>query len=257
MAYAALIRNWTPARRARSETGERNAFGPLESLVRLYVYEATARTVNGGIDQEARSPAVGPSRSNGNPSFRAVRYCKPAIGVSSSRPFSTSRAPRSYPAAPEKSKRFSSTVTRAAGGPLKGAYCWWEVRQSAVTVANQFASNRRVPSMPMRPRTSESVYPDSLLLSPPSSSVTFQAGAFRANGRSKGASGRSRSGGKSGGPGNVNVAGRVSPLGGVATATSALGETIACAGSSMVTACGSSGAPLRVGPLSVLSQASR
>src|SRR6266481_4603013 len=147
MAYAALIRNWTPARRARSETGERNAFGPLESLVRLYVYEATARTVNGGIDQEARSPAVGPSRSNGNPSFRAVRYCKPAIGVSSSRPFSTSRAPRSYPAAPAKSKRFWATGTRAAGGPWNGAHRWWEACKAAPAARVQVDENRRVPSM--------------------------------------------------------------------------------------------------------------
>src|SRR5438270_1680303 len=164
---------------ARAETGERNAFGPLESLVRLYVYEPTARRVNGGSDQEARSPTLGPSRSNGKPSFRAVRNCKPPIGVSSSRPFSTSRAPRSYPPAAEKSKRFSSRVTREAGGPLNGAYCWWDVRQSPDSTTNQLVAKLRVPSMPIRPSTSESVYDASWLRSPPSSAVNVHGVSIR------------------------------------------------------------------------------
>src|SRR5439155_26894483 len=242
-----LTRNCRPARMARADTGDRNALGPLESLFRLYAYEPTARSVNGGNDQEARSPALGPSRSNGKPVFLAVRNCRPPSGVSSSRPFGTSTAPRLNPAAAEKSNRFSSTVTRAAGGPSKGAYCWRDERQSAVTAANQFWSNRRVASMPMRPRRTESVYDCSLLRSPPRLAVTVQGVAIRGCATTRPPAPVSAGGSMEplpAGPPLWNAASTTGPGRGSTTATPIPALTAAGAGSSMTTACGSSGAPL-------------
>ena len=54
---------------------------------------------------------------------------------------------------------------------MNGAYCWWDVRQSPDNATNQFVAKLRVPSMPIRPSTNESVYDASWLRSPPSSAV--------------------------------------------------------------------------------------
>src|SRR5690349_5874016 len=141
-----------------AETGEREALEP-ESLFRLYVYvPAATMAKDRANDQEARSPALGPTRLNENPSLWARITLPPTMGASSSLSPMGSSSPTSYPARAAKSKRFSSTVTRDPGGPSNGAYCCCEERQSPATAASQPAANRYVPCRPRRPTKVLSVY---------------------------------------------------------------------------------------------------
>ena len=162
---------------------------------------------------------------------------------------------------PQKQAGFSSVVIRTVGDPLNGTYCCRYERQSALPTNNQLPANQRDVSRPIRPTRSESVYDCSLLRSPPRIAVTIHGVAIRdwAPARAPAAGAPVSADGSRDAfptcPPVWNAASTTWPGRGCATSTPAL--TAAGDGSSITTACGSSGAPLREGPFSALSQASR